>query len=1146
MSTLAFTVPSRWGAGWRRFPAVVATAAVGAGSLAVFGVSASGLTMALFLAVLVPLSVIDVERRILPNAIVLPAAALVLGAHIAAEPEHAAEWVLGAGGAAAVLFILCMVNPAGMGMGDVKLALLLGAGLGAQVVLALAVASLSVWPVALYLFLRRGATPRGMAIPFGPFLAFGAVAVALLGSPVATAAGLSAHAEDAATKTPKRAKMRAPALQSPADELAADAVPAFTWGAVKGAERYEFQLSADGAFRSIVLGQGNGSFQTKNTAATINKALSDGNYFWRVRGVNAKGDAGPWSRTRTLRKTWSQPPTLSSPADGATVNYPQPAVLSWSAVPRAYKYELEVATDPQLGSPAPGFSKPLETSGTDYALPLLVSAGRYYWAVTPLDGQKHKGQRSVVGSFEIGWPSATSARIDDLNPDSRVYDPQFSWDAVPGAGSYEVEVNSSADWATGSKVCCTGTTIGTSLSPTQNLANNVLYWRVRAIDPDGNAGSWNVGPTFRKDFDNVVPTIPNLRVRNNQVDPLPLPDPSAPGNPPVSTSNPIIQWDPVPGASAYEVDVSTWSGSGCNWTNMHGYTTATTAWTPLATPPPFPHKLHIGPNNWPTPSTDLAGISYVAPGATYCVRVMAISDRPSTSTNGYISAATQLNGVGKPAFAYETGPNDPAPPSTTPDVPFETPAGAYIAPASGSVNPRMPVFTWNRVAGADAYYVVVAKDSMFTNIIDIAYTQAPAYAPRDRLGAITYPEETTSYYWAVVPWNNTQASTTLPWENNHPTSFDKRSVAPALISPPNGGDVVTQPSFRWTEPRDSQGQAEGARNYRLQVSRDPSFENLIEDVTTASTAYTSSSTYPADTVLYWRVRANDEKGTGLAWSSTQTFKRRLPAPVPSPENPAGGRTIPTLKWSPVEGAVSYDLHVDQPDGTQKDFTLRSPVFTPAYHYGTGVWQWKVRANFPKMPFGSIPGAYTERQSFTRFIGAPAGTRGVASARRMLLSWDPVEMARSYKVEVANSSSFTFPIEAATTDNTSFAPKLMHPAFADGGTLYWRVATIDEGNNVGGYTTGTFSLPKRIKVAVKGNLRRGSRARITVKVTDVRGRKVRKAKVRVTGAGLRAIAKRTTARGTTTFQLRPPRKGKVLFLASKGGYRSGSTAVQVIQ
>src|SRR5687767_6754543 len=89
-----------------------------------------------------------------------------------------------------------------------------------------------------------------------------------------------------------------PSLVAPAAGANVQSVPAFTWNKVKGAERYEFQLAADASFGSIVP---NGSFQTRNLAATIDQSLADGTYYWRVRGINAKGDAGRWAR-RSINK----------------------------------------------------------------------------------------------------------------------------------------------------------------------------------------------------------------------------------------------------------------------------------------------------------------------------------------------------------------------------------------------------------------------------------------------------------------------------------------------------------------------------------------------------------------------------------------------------------------------------------------------------------------------------------------------------------------------------------------------------------------------------------------------------------------------------------------------------------------------------
>jgi prepilin signal peptidase PulO-like enzyme (type II secretory pathway) len=129
--------------------------------------------------VLVVLSAIDLERGIIPNRIVLPAAGVVLIAQVALFPGQAFEWVVAAILAALVLMIPQLLRRSWMGMGDVKLALLLGATLGWGVLGAVFLAFMCVFPVALLLLIRHGSAARRMTIPFGPFLSLGGLIVLL-------------------------------------------------------------------------------------------------------------------------------------------------------------------------------------------------------------------------------------------------------------------------------------------------------------------------------------------------------------------------------------------------------------------------------------------------------------------------------------------------------------------------------------------------------------------------------------------------------------------------------------------------------------------------------------------------------------------------------------------------------------------------------------------------------------------------------------------------------------------------------------------------------------------------------------------------------------------------------------------------------
>jgi prepilin signal peptidase PulO-like enzyme (type II secretory pathway) len=127
--------------------------------------------------VLVVLSAIDIERGIVPNRIVLPATGIVLVAQIALFPDRAPEWALAALLAALVLTIPHVFRRSWMGMGDVKLVMLIGAALGWGVLGAVLIAFLCVFPVALLVLVRHGMAARKATIPFGPFLSLGALIV---------------------------------------------------------------------------------------------------------------------------------------------------------------------------------------------------------------------------------------------------------------------------------------------------------------------------------------------------------------------------------------------------------------------------------------------------------------------------------------------------------------------------------------------------------------------------------------------------------------------------------------------------------------------------------------------------------------------------------------------------------------------------------------------------------------------------------------------------------------------------------------------------------------------------------------------------------------------------------------------------------
>ncbi len=144
-----------------------------------YGIHAEAVVQIVFICVLVAISRVDLERRIIPNRIVVPAWIAILLAHLAIHPHHWLEWLVASFGAGLFFLVVALVYPGGLGMGDVKLALLIGAALGWGVIAALFLGTLAAGVFAAIMLFREGSSARKRAIPLGPFLAGAAIVVVL-------------------------------------------------------------------------------------------------------------------------------------------------------------------------------------------------------------------------------------------------------------------------------------------------------------------------------------------------------------------------------------------------------------------------------------------------------------------------------------------------------------------------------------------------------------------------------------------------------------------------------------------------------------------------------------------------------------------------------------------------------------------------------------------------------------------------------------------------------------------------------------------------------------------------------------------------------------------------------------------------------
>ena len=147
------------------------TALLGGACGLVFGFTLEALAALIFCWILVVVTRTDLETRLIPDKLILPGAVVMLALRTIDDPSL--EWILCALGAGVVLFLVVLIYPRGLGMGDVKLSAFLGAELGIAVIPAMFIGFFVAFVPAAVLFVRHGRDARSQAIPLGPFLALG-------------------------------------------------------------------------------------------------------------------------------------------------------------------------------------------------------------------------------------------------------------------------------------------------------------------------------------------------------------------------------------------------------------------------------------------------------------------------------------------------------------------------------------------------------------------------------------------------------------------------------------------------------------------------------------------------------------------------------------------------------------------------------------------------------------------------------------------------------------------------------------------------------------------------------------------------------------------------------------------------------------
>ncbi len=913
-----------------------------------------------------------------------------------------------------------------------------------------------------------------------------------------------------------------PTLLEPANGTTPTFTPTFRWTAVSGAQYYRLQYSTDSTFGSNVT-----QIDTRNTAYTPTNTLpNDVNYYWRVR-THSGASTSEWSGYHAFVKRWYIKPVLLTPTNNH--QHTRLPIYSWTPVPGAARYFVEISKyanfSPMFdsGYTANTFYSPNKYEGDNTT---------YYWRVTPYDGNNNKGKESDTASYRsyytslaphqvyplyyyppnefIGYPEATTNPYEDRTVAlpifiwHRVYQPtsEINRGAIyPHAYRLQVSTDptfSSVDWSVDTENQYATPTNNNPFTP---LTDTDYYWRVRPLVSGSEAGAWS--QIWKTRFN---PALGLAATGSSDAPTLIRPTTGFE----FSEMTPLLEWFPISGASAYDVEIS-------QDVNFSTIVNSATVPYPAYTPTQVLAQRSLGDVDF--------GVYYwrvrKSPSGTWSeARRFQIAAQSQWGFTRMLGAAENRLQIGSDPASdaadadYELttlqaaqssgywhfGFHVPASPTknityalyldidhlqgsgatsdargyTVTTIPEYRPEYAlYILQEAGAYSASKAfLYRWT----GSSWQVQILSDIGASLIYSSGYVEAQL--PNTSIG---YQDTTGSYAISLfsLPASSGQPQDSVPSNPSIPGSgpisrFANVTERMNLLAPPNdaGVDPSTSPSilpFFWEWPI----QAPWSGAY-MKAYLDPQFTSEAGTYTlTSDTAYYGQTSHAwekdflGDNTYYWRVQPRYRVGSSLysgAWTQGWRFERL--GFIPQNLTTSITSATPTFRWDIVEGAESYDLQVSTDPGFGSTVINVSPTRQNSYtHTSTlanATYYWRVRAKRN----GSVTNNWSPSQTFTLSLPTPTGLTHSPSGvvgRAPTLCWNPVIVndasnnpffaAWKYFVQVSKEPTFSSPFDSIETEQRCWTPIKGY----DDGQYYWRVAIKDGDGKQGNYSAAvTFT------------------------------------------------------------------------------------------
>jgi len=808
-----------------------------------------------------------------------------------------------------------------------------------------------------------------------------------------------------------------PQLLEPAAGAAPTFTPSFRWAAARGAQFYRLQYATDSSFTVNVT-----TVDTRNTTFTPTGDLpNDINTYWRVRAHSDKS-VSDWSETRAFVKRWYLPATLLTP----TNNYQhvkQPALFGWTPAPGASYYKLEVNN---ANSFPPGWNGWTATTANPFwvhtTFDRLRDFSTWYWRVTPYDRSNNAGLPSEVFSFVYDG----AARVPELIAPLPYYTPSalarpaedrtaawpiFAWQHT-GDPAYQLQVSrdplfDELDWEIDTQ---NPGAAPTDAQPFRPQANRDYYWRVRGLDALGNpVGPWS--QVWRARFS--LGQAAAAQASPTTGAPVLWRPPH--GAETVETG-PLLEWQPANEADSYDVEISA-AADFAPADIVRAVAVPYPAYLPTT-------KLPAGAYYWRVMArragAPLAGWSDV-----WRFQVAAASRWRDTRA---LRAIANRNLVGF----------DPAGDMGDPNYDVTT---LYVTQDKDDW-----FFGFDATTGAeDMTYVLyldldhadgsgAATDARgYTITTDWAHL--PEYAIYVRqVGAAFSASQTLIYRWTAAGWAAPQRLNDLGAERlAHDAGYMELRVPSTAIGMQEATGSAALMLFT--------ARADGG----------PAQDTVPSD---PGVAYTWPEPGMASTVLS---RFTSVSGRiNLVWP-----------PSVATGDPATAPTVPPLAFQTSLDAPWYGYHLQAARDAQfttpvLDATARVAItnYVPGFYThlkdleGDNTYFWRVRPIYDAG--GTERGPWSEAAAFERLGFTPWNLQTSTAFATPTFTWERVEGAEAYELQVDDDPNFGSPALAPTTTATSYT----WTSTLAQGTYFWRVRGRRYSSITNGWTD-TISFTVRL-------------------------------------------------------------------------------------